>query len=249
MSIKRGSLINELEELLFEILSYRKDEREEYEDFDFSAQEMEHDNEEQEQEDEELDFENEQAFLRGLFGDINQRLFPFVVEVLNENEYEGSPLFEGTISREFLAQLIDQVIERAAASLNDVEEIAIGVQSTGALWERNALLRSTVESSILREIFAIRRPRYRRDRIFFRRPRRFPPRRRPGSPVRPQPPRPLPIRPQPPRPMPPPIRPQPPRPEPIRPQPPRPEPIRPQPPRPEPIRPPGQLRPRPPRLR
>ena len=176
--------LNSMEDFLLDFLIYRKtmgqDASKDITDSFLSVQEEEFDG----------ILENDMEFMRGLFSEINMRLYPFVVEVLNENEYEGSPLFEDVLSREYLAQLVDQIIERAAASLNDIEEIQIGTQSSN-FWNKQRMLRGTVESITFNEIFVNRRPRYRWVR------RRRPPLNCPVPPIRPMPmPRP-PVRPMP----------------------------------------------------
>jgi|GEM_PF-4130402 len=114
------------------------------------------------------DMETDLMFIRQLFGEINKKLYSYVIEVVNENEYEGSPIYDEQISREYLAQLVDQVIERAARGINEVEEIHLELETERTYWGRNKLLRSVVESSVLHELHGYRRPKYRRFNRYYR---------------------------------------------------------------------------------
>lgn len=110
----------------------------------------------------ETDMEADMEFMQQLFNEINKRLHAYVIEVINENEYEGSPIYDEQITREFIAQLVDQVLEKAAQGINEVEEINLEMERS--YWGRPKLLRSAVETSILHELYGHRRPRYRRHR-------------------------------------------------------------------------------------
>lgn len=109
-----------------------------------------------------MDMEADLEFMRQLYNEINKRLNAYVIEVINENEYEGSPIYDEQISKEFIAQLVDQVLEKAAQGINEVEEINLEMER--AYWGRPKLLRSAVETSVLHELYGHRRPRYRRHR-------------------------------------------------------------------------------------
>ena len=80
---------------------------------------------------------------------INKTIQPFIVEVLNNEEYEGSPLLKG-FCKEYLAQLVDKVEYSLSNSLNDIEEIVL--EREGRLLERPRLLRSVIEVMVIYEI-------------------------------------------------------------------------------------------------
>ncbi|MCL2610166.1 MAG: hypothetical protein FWE02_00640 [Defluviitaleaceae bacterium] len=80
---------------------------------------------------------------------INRTIQPFVVEVLNNEEYEGSPLLKG-FCKEYLAQLVDKVEHNLKTSLNDIEEIVL--EREGRILERPRLLRATIEFMVVYEI-------------------------------------------------------------------------------------------------
>ena len=109
--------------------------------------------------------EREMELMRKLYSEINTFLYPFVVEVLDEFEFIGSPIYSITgIDRETISQMVDRVINLAEETLDQVGEAKN--ERTGNYlreWDRWGLLRSTVESLLLNDIFAIRRPKYFRD--------------------------------------------------------------------------------------
>ena len=100
----------------------------------------------------------DQSYQHGIKGDLNKKINPFIMEVLDNTEYEGSPLYHDHLSREFIAQLVDQVIHKVKHTFNDIEEIAL--EMPYGLWGRFRILKSLVELAVLNEIFCFRRPRY-----------------------------------------------------------------------------------------
>lgn len=109
--------------------------------------------------------EREMELMRKSYSEINTFLYPFVLEVLDEFEFIGSPIYGiNGIDRETISQMVDRVIDLAEESLDQVGEAKN--ERTGNYlreWDRWGLLRSTVESLLLNDIFAIRRPNYYRN--------------------------------------------------------------------------------------
>ena len=106
--------------------------------------------------------EREMELMRKSYSEINTFLYPFVVEVLDEFEFIGSPIYGVSgIDRETISQMVDRVINLAEETLDQVGEAKN--ERTGNYlreWDRWGLLRSVVESLLLNDIFAIRRPNY-----------------------------------------------------------------------------------------
>lgn len=104
----------------------------------------------------------DEELMKKLYTDINTFLLPFVLEVLDEFEYEGSPIYKDIgITRETLAQIVDKVINMAEKVLDQVGEAK--TERTGNYireWDRWGLLRAVVESLVLNEIFGVRRNKY-----------------------------------------------------------------------------------------
>lgn len=93
---------------------------------------------------------NDLNYMELLMGEINQRVLPMVRQILNDYEYEGSPVYD-TVDKETLAQMVDKVLESAAGLLEETETLRF--------------LRAMIETAILSELFYRRRPMYRRAHI------------------------------------------------------------------------------------
>ena len=106
--------------------------------------------------------ERESKLMRILYSDINSFLYPFVVDVLNELDFIGSPIYSVSgIDKETLHQLIDRVILLSERALDEIGEIKNEISPAYIQrWNRNGLLKSVVESLLLNDIFSIRRPIY-----------------------------------------------------------------------------------------
>ncbi len=106
--------------------------------------------------------DREMELMRQLYTEINTFLYPFVIEALDEYEFIGSPIYSPMgIDRETISQIVDRVINLAEASLDQVGE-AKNDRTGNYLreWDRWGLLRASVESLVLNDIFGIRRPAY-----------------------------------------------------------------------------------------
>ncbi len=111
--------------------------------------------------------------LRELYSDVNKVIYPVVAQVLNEYEYDGSPIYGEEIDRETLAQLVDRVLRKGGEISDNVQETMLEEQYGDIPeyyfeWNRENLLRATIESILLNEIFQIRRPYYRKVRNRYR---------------------------------------------------------------------------------
>lgn len=102
--------------------------------------------------------DEDHAYLSGAFSSINQKLHHFVTQVLNAHEYEGSPLYDELLTRDYLAQLVDRVLHLGIRTYNELEEITLEDPET---FSRHSFLRATIEAILMVEIFAFRRYRYR----------------------------------------------------------------------------------------
>lgn len=102
------------------------------------------------------------ALMKQLYTALNAILSPVVDEVINEYEYVGSPIYDKDgVDRETIAQIVGRVLDRAEELIDEAQEIGLEMQEMN-MWSRNNLLQSTVEALVLGEIFAVRRPKYRR---------------------------------------------------------------------------------------
>ena len=104
----------------------------------------------------------EKKLMRKLYSDVSTFLYPFIIEVLDEFDFIGSPIYGiNGIDRETLHQLIDRVIQLAEQHLDEIGEIKNEISSLYLeIWSRKKLLRGIVELLLLNDIFGIRRPDY-----------------------------------------------------------------------------------------
>lgn len=107
-------------------------------------------------------FENDgrNSYSNELYSEINQMLMPCINEVLNEYEYEGSPIYDENMSKEELIQIIDKVLKHAATCIADIKEIYAEPMRNN--WGRYKILRSLIEFAVINEIFNVRQPKRRR---------------------------------------------------------------------------------------
>lgn len=102
--------------------------------------------------------------MKALYSDINKLINKYVEKIIDEYEYMDSPIYdENGIDRETLAQIVDGVIRSAEEEMDDAQEISLEVQQEN-LWNRRNMFKNLIESVVLNEIFAVRRPNYRRVR-------------------------------------------------------------------------------------
>lgn len=102
--------------------------------------------------------------MKALYSSLNKLINKYVEKIVDEYEYIDSPIYaEDGIDRETLAQIVDRVIRLAEEELDDVQEISLETQQAG-LWNRRNMFKNAIEAIVLSEIFAVRRPNYRRIR-------------------------------------------------------------------------------------
>jgi len=100
--------------------------------------------------------QNEMEFINHLYSEINQKILPLARSILDQYEFEGSPVLDGKLDKESLGVMIDKVLDLAATTLLEVKEMDM---ANGG-WAY-VLLRATVETLLLIEIYGKRKPRYR----------------------------------------------------------------------------------------
>lgn len=104
----------------------------------------------------------ESELVKALYSSVNKSIYEYIMKVLNKFEYAGSPIYQDDgITRETLAQAINQVIESMKDDFDEIEEILLEFESYED-FSRNSLLYFLVQALILNEIFLVRRPKFRR---------------------------------------------------------------------------------------
>lgn len=102
--------------------------------------------------------------MKALYNDINVLLNGFVQRIIDRYEYMESPIYsDDGIGRETLAQIVDDVLNLAKEETDEAQEISLE-NNEAYLLSRLHLYRSLIEALVLAEIFAVRRPNYRRVR-------------------------------------------------------------------------------------
>ena len=108
--------------------------------------------------------ESESKIVKALYSKINSKIDSYIQKIMNKYEYEGSPVYsDDGITRETLAQIINQVMDEMKKGFDDVEEIILEFEGYED-FSRNNILNMLVEALVLNEIFLTRRPKYRRIR-------------------------------------------------------------------------------------
>lgn len=105
----------------------------------------------------------ELVMMRELYTEVNEQLYPFAIEVIEEYEYVGSPIYdEDGVSREVVAQMTDKVLNNAKYSIQEIEELELSESDNimSNTWSSWLILRSATESILLNDIFNIRRAKY-----------------------------------------------------------------------------------------
>ena len=106
--------------------------------------------------------ESESKIVKALYSKINSKIDSYIQKIMNKYEYEGSPVYsDDGITRETLAQIINQVMDEMKKDFDDVEEIILEFEGYED-FSRNNILNMLVEALVLNEIFLTRRPKYRR---------------------------------------------------------------------------------------
>lgn len=108
--------------------------------------------------------ESESKIVKAIYSKINSKIDSYIQNIMDKYEYEGSPVYsDDGITRETLAQIINQVMEEMKKDFDDVEEIILEFDGYED-FSRNNILNMLVEALVLNEIFLTRRPKYRRIR-------------------------------------------------------------------------------------
>lgn len=108
--------------------------------------------------------DSESKIVKALYSKINSKIDSYIQTIMDKYEYEGSPVYsDDGITRETLAQIINQVMDEMKNDFDDVEEIILEFDGYED-FSRNNILNMLVEALVLNEIFLTRRPKYRRIR-------------------------------------------------------------------------------------
>ena len=104
-------------------------------------------------------FETEMDYMKCMSGELCKKILPYIDHVLDEYDYEGSPLFGESFDIRILCEIVDKSMQCAALAIDDVKDIML--EAKGGAWDRRDLLHGVFEEAVLKEIFAVRRCNYR----------------------------------------------------------------------------------------
>ena len=104
--------------------------------------------------------EDDYDYAHQLLGDISSSLMSHVNIVINNQEYIGSPIYEGHLQKDELYKMVEHTIELATEHCPNIAEIMRSC--CGCRPARVQLLRAVAESLIIGEIYFRRRPIYRK---------------------------------------------------------------------------------------
>ena len=108
----------------------------------------------------EISFED-MEYMKNLGGNINKCIQHAVDQALNEFAYESSPIMSEKPEREFIRGLVESSMEKVDLSAFEVEDIVSGSSIQSDSWSRYELLAALFEAAVLKELFVVRRPKYR----------------------------------------------------------------------------------------
>ena len=104
-------------------------------------------------------YESEMDYMKCMSGELCKKILPSIELVLDEYDYEGSPLFGESFNVNVLCEIVDKSMQLAALTIDDVKDIML--EAKGGAWDRRDLLHGVFEEAVLKEVFAVRRCHYR----------------------------------------------------------------------------------------
>ena len=96
--------------------------------------------------------DEDEAFLKLLYGELSRRLLPAVDAVLERYGTDGGAVLDEQIDRETLAFLVDEIVNEAAAYSADIEEITLNTAAYQERWGCYRLLHALAEALALRQL-------------------------------------------------------------------------------------------------
>ncbi len=104
------------------------------------------------------DMQKDKAYVKFLQSDIYKLLKPYVDMAIADDNYEGSPIFNGYIDRDTIGSIVDKAIYYAKQDHPNIDEIVQNVDTSSL--SKNMLLRAVVQNMVLDVIFNEIRPNY-----------------------------------------------------------------------------------------
>lgn len=159
-----NNIVTDIEDLLYDFLNYRKNKKQNeikmravpfytqslIEDVDFDLEKM------KELPKPVCSEKSDSEYLSVAKNELNQQLDTIIDEVLNDYEYDGSPIFNDEIDRETLAQIVQRVIDLAIQRIDELKDVKTQAQNFG--FNQYIILKALAEALIINNIFLKRKP-------------------------------------------------------------------------------------------
>lgn len=84
---------------------------------------------------------------------LNSKLENIIDEVLDDYEYDGSPIFESEIDRETLSQIIQKIVDMAINKIDELKNIKSEPQAQNMGVDSYTILKSLIEAMLINNIF------------------------------------------------------------------------------------------------
>ncbi len=159
------NIVNDFEDLVYDFLCYRKNKKQDVKmrQLPFCCQslieDVDYDCENLESLPEPMYCNMEDAkYYNFVMSELSREIDKIIDEILNEYEYEGSPIFENQIDRESLAQIVSKIIELAIDRIDELKDIKPDMKMQNFSAGPYSILKALVEALVINNIFMKRRP-------------------------------------------------------------------------------------------
>lgn len=105
--------------------------------------------------------QKDKSYMKFLQSDLYKMLKPYVDKAIADDNYEGSPIFNGYVDRDTIGSIVDKAIYYAMQEHPNIEELVQDVDTSGI--NKSILLRAVVQNIVLDEIFYTVRPNHKGD--------------------------------------------------------------------------------------
>lgn len=98
----------------------------------------------------------DRAYMKLLQSNLVKKLNPIIDNVLEEEQYEGSPIYNGYIDRDTISTIVDKVIYYAQEQYPEIKEVFEEIDTNE--YSKLMLLRSIIHELVLAKIYYVIRP-------------------------------------------------------------------------------------------
>ncbi len=102
------------------------------------------------------DEQTDKLYMKFLQSNLYTTLKPYVDQALADEQYVGSPIYNGYIDRDTIGTIVDKAIYYAEQNVPDINKIVENVDTSN--YSKSALLRTIVQTMVVDEVFFNLRP-------------------------------------------------------------------------------------------